>query len=485
MTIKDELARLRFEARKLRQENANLEHSRNTQKDNVEKWRETAREQEENINRQKEKIDELEKEVAGLKIRLGITTDQAKKLAGMIFKSNSRKPATGSKRGAKKGHKGVGRMKPEIVDREVSIFLTNCHDCGNNLRRTSSVDERIVLDLPRTLPIATRYFIERQWCAHCHKEVSGIPQNTLPGCRFGMGVITLVLFLKYRMRSPIKKIEETLLSQHGLIITGQGIQELLHNIKTKFNNQYNDILKEIRNAPVKHADETSFRIDGINGWRWLFATPSASLYTIEETRGKEVPKRILGHDPTGLLIRDDYSSYAGLSLPQQSCWSHLLRVSHEAFVHEKASDEIRALHMDLKKKFGELDTAVREPFDEKERGITYAKYAKQITSIIGRNYQSKDAKAVQIRIANQKTNLITALLHKNAPLTNNHAERMIRPMVITRKISGGSRSDKGAATHSVNMSVIQTLALKGKDFFIGINEIFHNGNKRYALGNSG
>jgi len=141
--------------------------------------------------------------------------------------------------------------------------------------------------------------------------------------------------------------------------------------------------------------------------------------------------------------------------------------------------------MNLKKMFGELDMAIREPFDEKERKIAYAKYAKQIASIIERNYQSEDAKAVQTRIANQKTNLITALLHENAPLTNNHAERMIRPMVITRKISGGSRSGKGAATHAVNMSVIQTLVLKGKDFFAGINEIFHDGNKRYALGNSG
>jgi transposase len=485
MTNEDELARLRLEARKLRQENATLEHSQNTQKDNVGKWKEIAEERKEKIDELTEENSKLEKEVAGLKIRLGIIADHAKKLAGMIFKSNSGKPATGSKRGAKKGHKGVGRKKPETADQEIDVFLTNCHDCGNPLNRTSSVDERLVEDIPKTSPIITRYHIERQWCAHCHKEVRGIPQNTIPGCRFGTGVVVLVLFLKYRMRSPLKKIEEMLLSQHGIIITGQGIQELLHNIKTKFNKQYNDILKEIRNAPIKHADETSFRIDGINGWCWLFATPSASLYTIEETRGKEVPKRILGHDPTGLLVRDDYAGYTSLPLPQQSCWSHLLRVSHEAFVHEKASDEIRALHMNLKRMFGELSSITLEPFNKAQRKKAYEKYSKQITLVINRKYESDDVKAVQTRIANQKTNLITALLHENAPLTNNHAERMIRPMVITRKISGGSRSDKGAATHAVNMSVIQTLVLKGKDFFESINEILHDGNKRYALGNGG
>ena len=40
------------------------------------------------------------------------------------------------------------------------------------------------------------------------------------------------------------------------------------------------------------------------------------------------------------------------------------------------------------------------------------------------------------------------------------AERNIRKMIVTRKISEGSRSNAGAATHAVNMSVVQTLALK-------------------------
>lgn len=246
-----------------------------------------------------------------------------------------------------------------------------------------------------------------------------------------------------------------------------------------------DILEEFRNAPVKNADETSFRIDGINGWCWLFATPTVALYTIEETRGKEVPIRIFGHDPTGVLVRDDCPSYASLPLAQQSCWSHLLRVSHDAAVHENASEEMTTLHKELKRMFDELEPITREPFVEEQRKKAYQKYTKRITILIGRKYQSDDVKAVQTRIANQNTNLITVLLHENAPLTNNHAERMIRPMVIIRKISGGSRSDKGAATHAVNMSVMQTLSLKGKDFFSCVTEILHAGNKRYALGNGG
>ena len=487
MPNEEELTRLRKEMRELRQRDAILKNARTAQQERADKLSKVTHTQKEKIKILEKKIDALEKENSELKSRLGIEVDKAKTYAGMIFKSNVRKhdEKTENKRGAKLGHIGVGRKKPDHIDQEVNVYLTNCYDCGGHLNRTSSVDERTVEEIPKIVPVVTLYHIERQWCAHCHKEVRGIPQNTIPGMHFGLGIITTILFLKYRLRTPLAKIEELLLSQYKLDITSSGIQEILHTLKNKFTNEYNDILEEIRNAPVKNADETGFRINGLNGWCWLFATPKATFYTIEETRGKEVPKRIFGHDPTGLLVRDDCPSYTSLLMPQQSCWAHLLRVTHDLAAHENASYEIQTLHKELNAMFNELNEIIQTPFVLARREKTYLKYTKNITNIISRKYNHSDAQTIQTRITNQNTNLITALLHENAPLTNNHAERMIRLMVITRKISGGSRSDKGAATHAVNMSVIQTLALKGKDFFVGISEILHTGNKRYALGSSG
>ena len=108
----------------------------------------------------------------------------------------------------------------------------------------------------------------------------------------------------------------------------------------------------------------------------------------------------------------------------------------------------------------------------------------EIDAIISRACHDKDAQAIQTRNRNQREKLLTALIHAHVPLTNNHAERMIRPMVITRKISGGSRSVKGAAIHAVNMSIMQTLALQGKNIFAEIASLLQAGNPRYALGNS-
>ncbi len=61
---------------------------------------------------------------------------------------------------------------------------------------------------------------------------------------------------------------------------------------------------------------------------------------------------------------------------------------------------------------------------------------------------------------------------------NNRAERAIRPAVVTRKISGGNRSPKGAEALGIITSVIQTCKLQKRDFVEAGLEIirrYHSG----------
>ncbi|MBI5525643.1 MAG: transposase, partial [Deltaproteobacteria bacterium] len=47
---------------------------------------------------------------------------------------------------------------------------------------------------------------------------------------------------------------------------------------------------------------------------------------------------------------------------------------------------------------------------------------------------------------------------------NNHAEREIRSLVLTRKISGGTRSPRGSETVSTWASICRTLKKQDKPF---------------------
>ncbi len=481
IAVPEELGRLRGEARKLRQENATLRLAHDAQTHGRIALEKKVATQAHRIKGLEDENNDLKKEVAELKSRLGLSVDHVKKLAGMLFKSSVRpRNEPDRKRGAQNGHRGHGRQKPLHVDHEVRVYLIECPDCNGTLSRTHSSDSRTVEDVPEAQTIVTHYEIERQWCTHCHREVRGVPRGTIPGFRIGLTLLVRILFLKYRLRVPLAKIAESLKEEHDLSITEGGLQHILAAFRTQFSTEYQHILEEIRSAPVKHADETGWRILGMNEWAWFFGTARTALYTIEETRGKGVPERIFGHDPTGLLVRDDYAAYEKLPMEQQSCWAHLLRTSHEHAEKETASEEMHALHHELTELFCALKEANERSFDIHERRTVHTSFQKKIATIINRVYSSADAGAVQTRIKNQNTNLISALLHEHAPLTNNHAERMIRPLVVTRKISGGSRSDTGAAVHAVNMSVMQTLSLRGVRFFDGVRTLIYGGNKRYA-----
>jgi hypothetical protein len=120
--------------------------------------------------------------------------------------------------------------------------------------------------------------------------------------------------------------------------------------------------------------------------------------------------------------------------------------------------------------FDDIDKITKSPFDSRKRKIEYKRYSKKIQNIIKAKYKEKDSQRIQTRIANQNTNLITALLYKNVPLTNNLAERAIRPIVVIRKISGESKSNNGTLTLAVTMSILQTLMLQKKNLVEAIKK---------------
>ncbi len=57
--------------------------------------------------------------------------------------------------------------------------------------------------------------------------------------------------------------------------------------------------------------------------------------------------------------------------------------------------------------------------------------------------------------------IFTFLDYADVAFENNFAERQIRPAVILRKNSQSNRSDRGAATQAILMSVYRTLRLRG------------------------
>ena len=479
-----EIGKLRSEASGLRKRFAGTWNAWKSQKERNATLEKRIRELEQGKKASDDEIERLKQENKELQDKLSAVTEVKDKFQGMIFKSavNPFRKKSDKKRGAQEGHRGSSRKKPLIIDSEKEIYLTNCPTCENFVTQTSAVYDRTVTDIPIAKAIVTRYVIQRQWCRTCEKEVSGVPKGAVSGLRFGTTFLGWLLIHKYRMRTPLAKIRELAFTLYRIPVSEGGIQKILGALKKKSGPQYAEILKEIRKAKVKHADETSWRVQGQNHWCWLFATQKAAYYTIEETRGKGVSKKVLeGSPPSSVLVRDDYAGYACIEANHQSCWSHLLRVSHELVALPAASKEMTDLHFELTSMFAELSILVARRFDHASRQTAHAEHLKKLEAIEARPYEYKDSKKVQTRIRNQHAKLLTALLFKNVPLTNNHAERQIRPMAVTRKISGGSQSNNGASIHAVLMSIVQTMSLKGQDIMDAVPKLLATQGQRYVV----
>lgn len=425
---------------------------------------------------QKQKIEELERTKKQLEVenkKLKEELDKIKKqrdtYKGMIFKAKVTpkvKSEVGKKQlGGQLGHIGVSRKLPPKVNQIFRVFLKVCPDCHLPLKRSDTFETHTVEDIPHlesVKTIVTKYKSERQWCSSCHKEVKAKAPLVIPHSKLGLNLIIQILIFKYVCRMSLEVLVETIFQTYGVKITEGGIVNILQRVKKWLGKEeYGKLLKSVRSSPVKHADETSWRIQGINGWLWAFLTKTEVYYTVEETRGGGVAAAILSDSDKGdVLVRDDYSGYTNLPLKQQSCWAHLLRVSKDETKEKNCSKQMRALHQTLKRMFQELTEILNQPFGLQRRQQYFQEYSNQIQTIIQTKFRAKDAQRVQTRIKNQNKNLLIALINKDVPLTNNAAERQIRPAVIIRKISGGSRSNLGAETFATNFSVIQSIRMR-------------------------
>lgn len=482
-SAQEELDKLRPELRYLRIRVSQLERARLAQKRKADKLEELLKERDKFIRELERERDELSKLIDELK-------RQRDKYKGMIFKANLSKPFPNKinfrkkKLGGQLNHTGDSRRLPQKIDEIKRVFFHHCPNCSNPLDRTDSLETHTVEDIPDFEEIRSdciKFEMERQWCGVCSKEVVATPPGVIPNSRLGINLIIQVLLWKYSCRMSFEIIVNTLFQSYGVFVTEGGLVNILKRTKVWLGPEYGKLLDIIRGSPIKHADETGWRIQGLNSWLWAFLTKDSCYLTIEHSRGKGVAEKVLSaSSKDDVLVRDDYAGYKNLKMNHQSCWVHLLRISKEAVLTKGSSKEVKNLHKKLKQIYHQLDRITKLPFDRKMRYAYHQKFEYQLKEIIQAKYQSEDALKIQGRIKNQGNNLITALLFPNVPLDNNLAERGVRPSVVVRKISGGSRSDIGAQTFAVNMSIIQTIKMRNQPLIPTLHDLLLKG----ALGNT-
>ncbi len=419
------------------------------------------------------RVDELEEENRKLKGR-------GKSLKEMIFKKRTKQEGE-SQRGGQQEHKAFFRRKPkeEEINNKTEVTLKNCPSCDSKLESPYTWYERYSWDIPIPIePIISRYRIARYHCGNCDKWVQGVPKNLVGKSPFGINVMMYVLHQKYRGRATDHHIRESLKFLYRLNIGTGTVHTILNGTAKLFGLSYEGIKQAIREGKYVHADETGWRVAGENWHTWGFTNPKAVLYTIENTRGHGVPQKIL-KGFKGVVVRDGYQGYDKLPNEHQICLIHLMRKTKEYAEMEGASDEMNALHEQLKFLIAEAREKYTRCRTKQQRIQLHDEMQSKLTSLWQYKIY-KDTYAEIIRtwwLERRHRHLFTFLKYKDVPWENNAAERALRPMVIHRKVSGGSRSQRGSERQAINMSVLATLVKQGKSIFNEIPLIFEQAKK--------
>jgi transposase len=282
------------------------------------------------------------------------------------------------------------------------------------------------------------------------------------------------------MGVPYRKVERVFSVGYGLEVSPGGLARGGQRLARQAKPTYEQLIQVLRESAVANADETSWKIGGGKAWLWVFTNQEVTVYTIDPTRAHGVVERVLGEEFDGVLGCDCFPAYDPLPYRQQKCLGHLLNrcskiallESGEAVAYSQKVAHLLRRAIQLKERKGEMS-----PHGYRvARGRLEAALDRLLAEENADSSSPPDpeiAKLIKL-LTKQRPHLLTFLYVDEVDATNNISERRIRPAVIVRKISAGNRSDRGADTHAILTSIIQTCRQQERDFLDVATELLRH-----------
>jgi transposase len=451
---------------------------------------------------QQARILRLEEEVARLKG--GGPPSDVPREAPAFVKPNRKPKHQQEKRPRKQRPHGFAR-KRETPTRVLEHYPENCSECGRKLAGGWLHASRQVLEIPiAPFDVVEHRFMARH-CGVCDRREFARPDlsSQVRGqSRLGVRLMSFISYLDTVCRMPIAGIKRLLVGLYHLHLSEGEIVRVLHAVAEAGERAYAGLLSEARQSGVLHADETGAREDGVNGYVWSLCTPNLRYYHREASRSASVIQGLLGYDPAvfearsakniqklreanqtvkasrserfrGVLVSDFYAAYSWYSRSggwHQRCLVHLdrdLDDLKEAHARDPAVCEWVGKVLDLIQR--SKDIAVEHATDTVRFPVSVRRKHRQAfekeAEELARPYcrSALPQRVLAERLMKHRSELFVFVHHPDVPSDNNAAERAIRPFVVLRKVSGGTRSAAGSHTQAVLLSLFGTWQVRGQD----------------------
>jgi hypothetical protein len=359
---------------------------------------------------------------------------------------------------------GAGRRRMRATARQRHA-LAECPACGAPLAGGTIKRTREVIELPVTPVVVTEHVYLERRCPDCGRRC--VPPPALAGVvcgqrRFGHGLLSLIAVLREEARLPFATIQSLLRTLYGVEISVGALVAAVRQVATCAEPVIADIQAAIRASPVVHADETGWREDGRNGYVWTLSTPAARLF-LRGSRAKAMLVQRLGDAFGGVLVSDFDGVYTSDEGLHQFCWAHLLRDVHEVTGQYPQDAAVQGWATAVQAIFARAQAA---PGDAATRQRARQTAERDLRAVCQPWLEQRAPHSTLCqRITTHLAALFLFVTEPDVPATNNAAERSLRPLVVSRKISGGTRSASGSQTKMTLASLFGTWRAQGRNPF--------------------
>jgi transposase len=394
-------------------------------------------------------------------------------------RTSSLRGRSGKRTGGQKGHPGKTLSRSGTPDATIDHFPETCSGCGGALTGAMATGHtaRQVFDLPEPQPlIVTEHRAHACRCGKCGAETrAAFPEDVTAPVQYGARLAAVVVYLLHYQLLPEKRLAALIADLFGVYLVTATIAGMSRSCAARLRGFAAAVRDHVAAAPVKHMDETGFRIAGKTQWLHIASTIWLTFYRVSPKRGS------LLETVLGLVVHDHWKPYYTLKgVLHALCNAHHLR-ELQALVEIEKEDWARKMQRLLRRACHATNLA-------REQGVTLspgfiALIERRYDAILAEGFAFHEAQPALISTARKRrgrvprrtghnlllrlrvrqVDVLRFLSDPTVPFTNNLAERDGRMMKLRQKISGGFRSVDGAEDFAVIRSLLSTARKQGWD----------------------
>lgn len=414
-----------------------------------------------------QKIAELEGKIHELSADLEEAVRAQHRQASPFRRQKRKDPKDRKKPGRKKGHAGSRLVAPEPKAERETEEPKECpngksHRIGNIRRH-----ENIEIEIPKIEPTITRNIFWSFDCLDCGESFQATHPDQIStaigaaSVHVGPQARALIAELKYGLGLPYRKCVRILHDHFGIELTPGGLSQANAALGERALPTVDAMIKKLGESFIVHADETGWW-SLAKAWLWVIASEELTVYRISPNRNATLVRSVLGKKFKGRVMRDGLSSYdKRLPYKMLRCLRHIERnlEALEQGLSGQAKEQVGWL-------LGWVTAVWTLRHDSSAMSSTrYRKEARELVAWFDWFLSSEELDPAlaktQKGLAKVRNQIVPYVMDADLPATNNLAERQIRPAVIVRKISGGTRSNRGSDTFE-RLSTIAASAAQQK-----------------------